>query len=336
MQITGLGTGLDIDKLVDALMNAASKKLTKLEVKQTKYESQLSIWSDIKTRLTGFQSAIEDLKSTDVFQSKSIINSGEDVAKVSATSSAASGKYHLNVLAVATNTVAGSVGRMGETLNADSLLKDNGLALSVTEGSISVNGTVINIDLAADTLNTVLDKINLTVTDVHGTYDSIAGEVTFTYIGADPEGKVQLGSGADNSNFFEAIGVDGKSDQVIKSSTGLGSVSSTNFLESANFKTVLDASGEFEVNGVKITYDAATETLSDIIDKINNSDTKVRAGYDGIGDKLVLTAQYTGSKTIQLKTISGNFLETTGLFSTSQILGKNAEYSIAEINGERF
>lgn len=332
MQITGLGTGLDIDGLVEGLMTAAAKKLTNMKAKQTTYANQLSNWSNIKTKLTSFQSAIETLQSQSVFQSKTAKSSNEDIAAVSATSSATAGKYHLHVTSVATSTKVGSSERMGNTVDPDVALKDSGLALTVTAGSISVNGTSIDIDPTTDTLNTVLTKINTTVTDVHASFDSATGKVTFTYVGADPDGTVQLGSGADTSNFFQAIGVDGKTGADITSSTALGSVSTTKALNSANFKNSLDASGEFEINGVKIVYDASYDGLSDIIDRINNSDAQVTASYDATEDKLVLTALDTGSKTIQMTDLSGNFLEAVGLNAATQSLGNNAEYYIDEIN----
>ncbi|ATW25688.1 flagellar filament capping protein FliD [Candidatus Formimonas warabiya] len=334
MQITGLGTGMDIDSLVESLMTAASGKLTKMKAQQSTYANQLSTWSNIKTKLTSFQSAIEKLQSKDVFQGKAAKSSNEDIVTVSAGSGAATGKYHLHVTSLATSTQVGSAARMGKTVAADAALKDAGLALTVTAGSISVNGTSIDIDPTSDTLNNVLTKINAAVTDVYASFDSGSGKVTFAYIGSDPDGTVQLGSGADSSNFFQAIGVDGQTGAEIISSTSLGSVSTTKVLSSANLNyDSLAASGEFEINGITISYDASTDSLSDIIDRINNSDAQVTANYDATEDKLVLTAQYTGSKTIQMQDLSGNFLAAAGLSGTTQILGENAAYSIDEING---
>ncbi|MEL7564384.1 MAG: flagellar filament capping protein FliD [Dehalobacterium sp.] len=333
MQITGLGTGLDIDGLVEGLMTNAAVKLTNMKARQTAYANRLSVWSNIKTKLSGFQSAIETLQSKSVFQSKTAKSSNEDVAAVSITGGASAGKYALHVISVATATKVGSVARMGNTVDSDAALKDSGLAVSVNAGSISVNGTSIDIDPATDTLNTVLDRINAAVPDVRAAFDSDTGKVTFTYIGGEPDGTVQLGSGADTGNFFQAIGVDGKTGTEITSTTTLGSVSTTKALGEANFKNSLDASGEFEINGVKIAYDASRDGLADIIDRINNSDAQVTATYDATEDKLVLTALYTGSKTIQMTDVSGNFLETVGLNSATQSLGDNAEYYIDEING---
>lgn len=333
MRITGLGTSLDIDGLVEGLMTAAATKLTNMKARQTAYANRLSSWSNIKTKLSSFQSAIEALQSRSVFQSKAAKSSNEDVAAVSVTGSATAGKYALHVISVATATKVGSAARMGKTVDPDVALKDSGLAVSVKEGSISVNGASIDIDPTTDTLNTVLDRINTAVPDVHASFDSDTGKVTFTYIGGEPDGTVQLGSGADTANFFQAIGVDGKTGTEITSTTSLGSVSTTKALSAANFKNSLDASGEFEINGVKIAYDASRDGLADIIDRINNSDAQVMATYDATEDKLVLTALYTGSKTVQMTDVSGNFLEAVGLDSATQSLGDNAAYYIDEING---
>jgi len=50
-----------------------------------------------------------------------------------------------------------------------------------------------------------------------------------------------------------------------------------------------NGSGQFTINGTTIEYDVETDSLQDIIDKINSSDAEVAASYDAGTDKVTLT-----------------------------------------------
>ena len=92
----------------------------------------------------------------------------------------------------------------------------------------------------------------------------------------------------------------------------------------------LQRAHSFTINGVQINYDAASDSLSTVINRINTSAAGVKATYDPITDKLSLTQSKLGSIGIQLADdgTGGNFLATTGLLAATQTLGQNAQYSI--------
>jgi len=332
MQVMGMGSGIDIQSLINQLVEIEKAPINTLNTKKTKYNSQLSIWSDVKTKLTSMLDKVESLQSTEIFRSTKAASSAGEVATASTQAGAAAGTYNLHVTSLATSTSIQSTARMGQQVNPDVALKDSGLGIAVTAGSFSVNGTSFTIDPETETLNGVLNKIQSAGLGITASFDQGTGKVSFSYIGADT-GTVQLGSGADTSNFFKAIGVDGKIGETITSTTSLGSIDANIEMDTARFNVPIEASGEFEINGIKIQYDAATESLNDIIEKINSSDAQVSAKYDPLTDSLAMTAKYTGSKTIQMADLSGNFLATVGLDGANQTLGTNAEFSIDEVFG---
>jgi flagellar hook-associated protein 2 len=139
-----------------------------------------------------------------------------------------------------------------------------------------------------------------------------------------------LGSGADTSNFLSMTHLLASPGGTTRTSTrNLGTVSATASLDEARLATALSSStGAFSINGVSIAYDAATDSLSSMISKINASGANVTASYDAIEDKLRLSSNATGAISIALADTTGNFLAATGLLAASQSLGGNASYKI--------
>ena len=140
---------------------------------------------------------------------------------------------------------------------------------------------------------------------------------------------VQLGSGADTSNFLAITHLlqspGGTSRTSVRS---LGTVDTAANLADARLATALDASGEFTVNGISITYDAAADSLNSVISRINQSGAGVTASYDAYNDQLVFTANATGSLGIALDDVSGNFLAATSVLAASQTLGTSSSYKV--------
>ena len=85
------------------------------------------------------------------------------------------------------------------------------------------------------------------------------------------------------------------------------------------------------INGVTINYDAGSDTISDVLARINNSAAGVTATYDTIGERFKLTDNATGDVGISLQDVSGNFLQATGLSAVgggTLQRGTNLQYSI--------
>jgi flagellar hook-associated protein 2 len=330
MQVLGIGSGMDVQGLIDQLLTIERQPVNLLTQRNSAYQKQVAAWSEIKTRLVSFKDRIADLQNRDNFNNKSANSSSTSVATVSCGTGAATGVYHLKVDSLATATEVESSNRLSPVLDPNSLLKDAGLGIAVTAGTVSINGVEISVDPETESLNDVLTKISANIPGVSTSYNNETGKVVF-------HGDVQLGTGGDTSNFFKAIWVDGQRGSNITSAVALGTVQPNVALDSARFGTPLVSAGSFEINGVTITYDGATDTLNSIIERINNSDAGVTARYNSLKDTMTLTAKATGSMSINLKDLDGgNFLQATGLLGTDQVLGTNARYCIKEISGESF
>jgi len=141
---------------------------------------------------------------------------------------------------------------------------------------------------------------------------------------------IQLGSGADTSNFLAMTSLlESPPGATRTSQRGLAGVSRSADLVDARFATPLSQNtGTFKVNGVEITYDGSAESLSNIMSKINTSDAGVTVTYDGFTDRLKVTSDSTGALAVTFEDVDGNFLAASGLLAASQTMGANAAYSI--------
>jgi flagellar hook-associated protein 2 len=80
--------------------------------------------------------------------------------------------------------------------------------------------------------------------------------------------------------------------------------------------------GMFRINGVEISFSEA-DSMSAVIQRINDSAAGVQASYDTLNDHMVLTNRVTGDLGIGLEDVTGNFLAATGLSGGSLERGRD-------------
>src|SRR5262249_2100264 len=87
--------------------------------------------------------------------------------------------------------------------------------------------------------------------------------------------------------------------------------------------------GKFTINGVEISYNVNTDTISSVMAQINDSSAGVSASYDSINDRLVLSNKSTGDLGIAVNETTPGLLASLGLASgTTFTRGGNAEFTI--------
>lgn len=143
-------------------------------------------------------------------------------------------------------------------------------------------------------------------------------------------GTITLGSAADSSNFLSITHLlESPSGSTRTSVRNLGQLETGKTLDEARMQTAFSSStGSFTINGVSISYDEAADSLANVITRINESAAEVTATYDVLTDKLIITADSTGSVGIGLVDVTGNFLAAFDVLSATQTLGANASYQI--------
>ncbi len=216
----------------------------------------------------------------------------------------------------------------------DQVVVSNGSSTILTYNSTDTSGNLTFNELISNVFN---DASVSAATGVTASYSSVTDKFSLTATA--PGGNLNLGSGGDTSNFLSAVGLLNaiRSGDTKTSTFHLGMIRTSQMLSSANFATAItgDASGNgsFTINGVTITYNINTDTLQNVIDRINSSAAGVTASFDSLNDRLVLTNKSTGSLSITRANGSNptdNFLTATNLLSgtATDTVGTNARFTI--------
>ena len=158
--------------------------------------------------------------------------------------------------------------------------------LSVTAGSFDVNGVTINV-AAGDTVNSVAGKINSSGAGVTASFDAARDKVVVTQQTGGSFKSVVLDN--DTSGFLAATKLDAPttiaggeghdSDRIISTVADLAEA----------------GTGNFEVNGVSIAVDVGTDSLNDVIARINSSGAGVTASYKESSSLVTIVSQSTSA-----------------------------------------
>ncbi len=337
----GLASGIDTNSILDALIAAEQRPILIAQAKLAGHQQRQAAITGISGSIASLASAAAALNDASVVGARRVSTdqASSDTPKfaVSASSAAAVGSFTVQVLGLATNTNVTSTAAMGTAVTQNVALASGGFSTPVTAGTFSINGVAITIDAntvlsdGADLTgaNTIIAKIADAGVGVTATIvDDGAGRMNALKL--DSATAIQLGSGADTSNFLSAANLLQSPGTTSRTSTRpLAGTSLSAVLSSARLSTALGtASGAFTVNGVSISWNSATDTMSQVISRINSSTAGVTATYDTVTDRLVLTAKQTGSSTVALADVTGNFLAATRVLAATPALGANASYQV--------
>lgn len=148
----GVGSGLDVNSIVQQLMAVESKPLNRLQSSKTDLQTQLSAFGKLKSALSTFQSAFSDLKTLDAFEVYKAQSSDETAFTATADSTAAVGFNDIQVVRLAESH------KMGSQAIADTdttTLGGAGDQLTAT-----INGNAFSVDVGGMTLSQIRDAIN--------------------------------------------------------------------------------------------------------------------------------------------------------------------------------
>ena len=326
--ISGLVSGFDWRSFIDQMTEVERAPQNLLKTEQSKIQQQKDAYSKIRSQLESLKSRASALADPTLFKSRSVSVSDSSVARASVTSGVLTGSFSFNIIQLATSASQQGGVNVGASLSATDITASSpepdtspvvtsaAFPVQVTAGTFTINGKQVTIE-SGDTLRQVFQKISdATGGEVTASYDAAADKITLS-----SSNVINLGSSNDTSNFLEAARLYFNNSGTVTSSTRLGSIKLNSVLSSANFSTTISdggsGNGEFKINGVSIQFNASTDTVSDVISRINNSSAGVFAYYDSNSDRFILTNKLTGDRGIALEDVTGNFLEATKLLSSS-------------------
>jgi Flagellin hook IN motif len=172
----------------------------------------------------------------------------------------------------------------------------------VVDGSFELNGTSIGVN-AGDTLNDVVNRINAAATGVNANYNSTTEQLEFLQSSNGSQATIDLQN--DTSNLLAALKLSNAN--LI---AGTDPESEIALQDVAPFSAV--QSGDILINGTTINVDSTTDSLVDVIDRINGSAAGVNASFDTQTQRVTIEGT-AGATSME---IDGNG---TGLFAALNI-----------------
>ena len=348
LQIGGLASGLDTHQIIDQLISIARRPRARLESKVTQLQSQKMSIQTLDVSLLALQTQVSLLSNGNSLLSNKVTSSDTSSVSATISSSVnpedvALGTYKIDVIQLAEPYKIASGQNISKAVNPDAVLNEAGFKITPTSGKFSINGVEIEINLTDDetpltnetltkVINTINDSATVAQTGVRAFYNSQADKLILYNADSTSANAITLGASSDTSNFLNALGLINSAQTRIKidagepelddgnpipdenganslsSLTRMGGVNPNLTLNEINLATAISSKGNFQINNVLIEVTPSTETLQDIINKINSSQAGVTASYNSLTDQLELTSNI-GSAQISLADNSSNFLK---------------------------
>ncbi|MDH1731071.1 flagellar filament capping protein FliD [Pseudomonas chengduensis] len=146
--ITGIGSGLNINEIVTALVNAEkAPKTNQLDNLEKKTTTRITAIGTLMGAMNSFKTALDALNKPALFESRTASTSNSSVLKATAVTTAPAGTYSVQVqqLAASSKVALQSVSGVG---NAPATFNSGTLEISAGNTSISVDVTAANNTLA--------------------------------------------------------------------------------------------------------------------------------------------------------------------------------------------
>jgi flagellar hook-associated protein 2 len=329
-RVDGLASGLNTTDIMEKLLAIERRPIQRLQARKLEIEARRDAWRDLGTRLQNLASALQPLllRGTSVAFS---VKPSDSTPPFTATagSGAVPGTYTILISQLATSTVARSGSAIGADIDPNAVLEDGNYRTAITAGSFSINGVSISVDPTTDSLNDVVNRINQSTAGVTASLVTVDGRMRLHLQANSAGGPLQLGSGADTSNFLQATSLLAapRMGDGVTGTRSLGVVRLSQPLSDAGLASPVTSPGTLTINGVQFAYNPAADSLSSLLGRINASNAGVTAAYDAVADRVVLTSKTTGSQVMSLSD-TGGLLAALNIDPQVQQLGQNAVYSL--------
>jgi flagellar hook-associated protein 2 len=313
LRIPGLASGIDVDNIVKQMMSAKKAKLNKLKQKeqlatwkQEAYRSAITAVNEFSEKYFSSASSTSLLHQGNFNKFKA--NSSDDAITVSTGSTAVKGSHFVTVSRLAT---------AGTQTGSRRLTKD--VQGTKAADFTSAQGKSFNIIVDGTKRTVTLDSTVTDVDSLQKAIDSAVGKGKVA-VSIDANTSALVFKAVENSGVNQIILRYGSPDALTDLGFGNGAIYNNRFDTSASLESLAgklstpltfnaDGELEFAINGAKITVDKS-ESLDDLIRKVNASKCGATLEYNYIDDKMALTSNELGAgKTIELAETGGNFLQ---------------------------
>lgn len=250
----GVGSGLDVESLIAKLVAVERQPITALSTRQQSYKDQLSAYGKLLSAATSLQTATAAIDTASDFKGYAATVADTDYASATASSSAASGTFSLNVAKLA---------------------KANKLQSS---GDPVISAGTIDIEIGDISTPPFVRKSGTSKVTVNFTGSTLA-ELRTAINDADAGVTASIVAGADGKKYLILTSNETGVDSTIKLSGATGGLTTLNYdpeAPGAAF-TQIDAAQNAEayIDGLKVS--GTSNTITDAITGVNVTLKKTHA-----------------------------------------------------------
>ena len=262
MRMSGLASGIDTDSIIEQLMAAHRAPVNRLEQQRTWTEWQRDAYREVNTLITNFRNYLFDFKLEGNLRARTATVTGaSDAVSVRATGSAYTGTLNVEVkqLATAASLKSTTIFKEISAFDPNTKLSEVFAAKKNEDSNFNyqetylfkINGTEIEVNIAEDSLNDVIKRIN-EKTNVTAFYHN--GEISFV---SKQTGAINGPDGKKPDIVFEDVDGDFL-ESIFKVNNPDSKISAQNAIITVNGIEVRDPSNTINVNGVEITLHQVT------------------------------------------------------------------------------
>jgi hypothetical protein len=201
----------------------------------------------------------------------------------------------------------GATTAKGNLRDDERLLKDTAVFRDIRTGSFTINGRTISINKDQDTLAMVLARINGSGAGVTASLNLTTNKIEIV---TDSPSEELIAVGSDTTGLLGMA-------RLSTSNTVVGNIRDDRQTLSKTSRFAGITSGSFSVNGVSISVNSATDSLSSIVSRVNASGAGVTVSYDAGTDRLTFTPDVEGA-TLSIDS------DTTGLLAAVKVASGTA------------
>lgn len=299
-RISGLASGLDIDKFVTDLIKARKTSRDSIGQKATQTEWKKTDLQSVYTAVSDFRKVAFDNTLTSALAPRIANSSDESVVIATPESDAASDAHALRVSQLAESVRLASSGAITADSNEKTTLSSQfGLT---TDFDLVINDVTIAVDVDAS-INTLVSQINAADAGVVAKYDAtldrffLASTSPGKYEASGVGGRIDFGGNSDDAMAFVTgdlylpINAYKASDATI-TPTGNPKLTTTTLADQFG---IAAATFNIVLNGQTIAVDTSTMTLDELMTAMSATATDVTAEYDRDLDRIFMESTNTGT-----------------------------------------
>lgn len=271
IRMTGMVSGLDTDSIVKELVSAYSTKKEKYVKEQTKLGWKQDIWKDLNKEVNSFYKSVGNLRFDSGYNTKKTTSSDSTKATVSATGSAVVGTQKLHVLSTAQSgylTGGKITAADGSAVSSSTKLSDLGITADEITFNVEAKSTGDKKEIKIGKDSTINDVVSqLKDAGLNANFD--AGNGRF-YLSSSDSGvatdfTVTSDGSSDSDALLSALGLSDDKAKKIDGSDATIVLNGVKYTSTTN---------NFSINGLSISVNSVTDTLSDPDDLDSLDDSK--------------------------------------------------------------